>query len=708
MSFKEGWYRTRVDHQRRRFYRYYISPDRYISECFTEPNGQQILLWSTESEAGARVDPVSAEWAWSPPARNDWWDNPAGSQNARLDTPGDHARASRKPTARELAQRAGQACISDADGLSCTKEIHVGIFFDGTNNNMERDKPDDGHSNVVSLFEAHKDDRSTHFAYYIPGVGTRFPEIGELGESADGKAFAAGGENRIHWAMLLVYNAISRAVMNEDLLQKAEMQLIVTRTLATVWRTSSNRRGEIITRLCFDGLQKRLLAKLGQRRPRVIRVNLSVFGFSRGAAEARTFCTWLEQVTRGRIAHADLRLRFLGLFDTVASVGLADSSPIGDGLMDWADDTLGVQWAERCVHFVASHEIRRSFPVSLARATDGSAVTGASEYAYPGAHSDIGGGYCPGDQGKSVGARSKLLAQVPLMDMYFHALNAGVALYTKDKMRPAIKRDFEIHPELDSAFSAYVRWTSMDEKGEDVAQQPKAIVVNRMQRHMQYYWRWRGSKDSDAKFKAMACYQAANAQDRNDLWEAELDWRSDVLAAREAVKKQWHNSSRNLIPAGQNRIDLVAELANTGSVPPEVDVFFDRYVHDSHAGFWLLGPQTKYDKKVFVEEIRRKKRVYDQAMEIVMDPRMVRHHERAIAQANFYRLNRFEQQLIEMNVNAKNEGEFRFPLLTDKDAEEMRENAGFITATTLRLVLGTATRREASGHGQYRRVFAKG
>lgn len=127
------------------------------------------------------------------------------------DIPGDYSREKRKPTARELCQRASHVDPAATDGLQCSKEIHVGIFFDGTNNNMERDRPLLGHSNIVSLFDAHKDDRKTCFRYYIPGVGTPFRQIGETTESDDGKAFATGGESRIYWAMLLVYNAVCAA-----------------------------------------------------------------------------------------------------------------------------------------------------------------------------------------------------------------------------------------------------------------------------------------------------------------------------------------------------------------------------------------------------------------------------------------------------------------------------------------------------------------
>jgi len=45
---------------------------------------------------------------------------------------------------------------------TCHVPLWLGFFFDGTNNHMERDFPK-RHSNVVALFQAHKDARSVDF-----------------------------------------------------------------------------------------------------------------------------------------------------------------------------------------------------------------------------------------------------------------------------------------------------------------------------------------------------------------------------------------------------------------------------------------------------------------------------------------------------------------------------------------------------------------
>ncbi|WP_211208503.1 phospholipase effector Tle1 domain-containing protein, partial [Pseudomonas agarici] len=169
-----------------------------------------------------------------------------------------------------------------------------------TNNNMERDKPRN-HSNVVSLYAAHLDDKETHFAYYLPGVGTPFEQIGELEESSSGKSFAAGGEARIHWAMLEIYNAVHRAFYQTNLFTKGEMKTLVTKELSSFYRRRWD--DQKMQRIFYD-LNKRLNKAILGKRPRITLLHLSVFGFSRGAAQARVFCNWIQQICGGVIGEA--------------------------------------------------------------------------------------------------------------------------------------------------------------------------------------------------------------------------------------------------------------------------------------------------------------------------------------------------------------------------------------------------------------------
>ncbi|MDN8660472.1 hypothetical protein Q0N58_15100, partial [Staphylococcus aureus] len=76
--------------------------------------------------------------------------------------------------------------------------------------------------------------------------------------------------------------------------------------------------------------------------PKLPSIHVSVFGFSRGAAQARTFCNWLKDACdpdsgdQLSLCGIPVQLDFLGIFDTVASVGLASSSLIADGHGNYA------------------------------------------------------------------------------------------------------------------------------------------------------------------------------------------------------------------------------------------------------------------------------------------------------------------------------------------------------------------------------------
>jgi Uncharacterized alpha/beta hydrolase domain (DUF2235) len=709
-NFNAGWYSVKKYANGNRFCLYFRNAEFYTAKCTVDSNGRQFLVWQDPGGPTGPGQPgrwlPSYEYLPNAPA-DDWWDNPRTSAKYEPKNPGDFSRSARISTAKELSQRAGATNAADASGLCCTKEIHVGVFFDGTNNNMDRDRPDKGHSNVVTLYDAHKDDKKEFFRYYIPGVGTRFAAIGEEAESNhDGNTFAAGGEARIHFGMLQVFNAVCRAATASDLLTPAEMKSLVTSTfggLGTLWRWGDDKMVSV-----FRGLDARLLKAVEGKRPKVTKVNVSVIGFSRGAAQARSFAQWIQQATGGSVGGAAFSLRFLGIFDTVASVALADSSPVGgSGFMDWANGTMGIAGVERTAHFVAAHEIRRSFPLSTARA-GGVWPSGVKEYVYPGAHSDVGGGYSPGDQGKATSGRSALLAQIPLNDMYHEALNAAVKVRTKPELPAVVQADFAIDPSLDKAFSDYAAWTTLYNEKQNVAESGGA-PENRMHYHTQLYWRWRAHVSPDGTFKALSSYTNAGGQDKTDLWEAELDWRRDVATAQAAEQPNYDyvptlagpiRSADKRSHANALQHDILNQVGKAADVPAPVSDFFDRHVHDSHAGFWMLGPRTKLEKKQLITEIKDKQAEHERLLKLAAEQGNPGRARNFRNQASYYELNQFEQRVVA--ADAASPGSM--PVFTDADAAELRGRAGVMTSATLAL-MGTATRREAAGHGRYRRIF---
>ena len=124
-------------------------------------------------------------------------------------------------------------------------------------------------------------------------------------------------------------------------------------------------------------------------------------------------------------------------------------------------------WVRRCVHMVAAHEVRGSFPLDAYRGDCRSAL----QMVYPGVHSDIGGGYLVGEQGKGfAGGRAAdpaKLSQLPLVAMYNEAVAAGVPLsvHSEGLIRQA-KDAFNIDPALSRAYAGYIDAVGGSSRGE--------------------------------------------------------------------------------------------------------------------------------------------------------------------------------------------------------------------------------------------------
>lgn len=451
------------------------------------------------------------------------------------------------------------AARGEADpGKPCAKALHLSLCFDGTNNH----EPSDSTavplctSNVARLFHASLGrtgqaiDKGFH-AYYSPGVGTVFPDIKEYTPSQLGLIGAKGGENRINWMLTRLIAAL-RATLTP------QKPLLLSETQSLVEAMSSNWAGNVLSggllekgeRKREDALRQKieeLASELTRRRaagqkPEILAMRLYVYGFSRGAAQARTFANWLQSLTRMqttdgsteyRFAGLPLSIEFLGLFDTVAAVGLADSAPFAAGHMSWADGTMRLpdedtrlpddqRFLRRCVHLVSAHEQRASFPLDSIRRRERSADgspdhsrpsryrADTAEYVYPGMHSDVGGGYPPGDQGKALGGQGELLSQIPLHHMYREAFKAGAPLQVPPlalgeyeewrKMDSTTADEFALTEKLITRFNT---WQAQAQPGplEQVMERESALITGwRIDRYAggidkQGFYRHRRGKD---------------------------------------------------------------------------------------------------------------------------------------------------------------------------------------------------------------------
>ncbi|HBS5677114.1 hypothetical protein [Klebsiella sp. 141240] len=107
-------------------------------------------------------------------------------------------------------------------GFTCARSLHISFFFDGTGNNENNDtkRANPIHpTNIAKLFHAAYPpgaESDGYFSYYMPGVGTAFPEIGEMDYSDAGLKYATGGENRINWALLMLADALMFSLSKKE------------------------------------------------------------------------------------------------------------------------------------------------------------------------------------------------------------------------------------------------------------------------------------------------------------------------------------------------------------------------------------------------------------------------------------------------------------------------------------------------------------
>lgn len=511
----------------------------------------------------------------------------------------------------------------------CTDVVHLAFFFDGTGNNRDADTELKKWSNVARLFDSARDEPD-HAIYrtYISGVGTRFN--GKMGWVKTAWTWTQDGKlgNGIG------YGGDIRLDEGEDQLNFALVNALMTNA------SKANNEVKKIAKENEGKGFKKLNEVLGKHR--LIKfINISVFGFSRGAALARAFTNRLLEKCQpdGRggltLEGYPVRLVFLGVFDTVASFGL----PRKNLTLPWSVRDLRVADAvERCVHFVAGHELRHSFPVDLIRQR-GQHSCSMLEKVYPGVHSDVGGGYETDKQ-----ARSDNLARIPLCDMSSEALGSGVRLFNLAELKKInifIYKRFEVETATKTAYDYYC--AKVGATG--------GTIESQVQKHMSAFYSYRGSierkkchsesrlsnaarvatakaemtsaragtealmkkplldkQDVDAFTAAEAKYQQAQEryiqvmkeQDRLNI--ADEDIATEAKAMELAVKngsemKMWYGAYKFSYPSHAWMVSAWKSEASQ-----KLCDFFEHYVHDSRTDFLSGNEPSSYFAKRGIEE----------------------------------------------------------------------------------------------------------
>jgi hypothetical protein len=555
-------------------------------------------------------------------------------------------------------------------GEACKTNLFFGFFFDGTKNNYRKveDEQTKNYSNVARLYDCYpgagvpgvlpssrdwKDEnlRYTHFfKVYIPGVATPFPEVKDSGKDAEerfGAAFGRYGQRRIVWALVQAINNIHRYFLKAPLVKDEELNHLLNfvelnKEARRFMSYSSStpplgvRTGDRVARGEFERILRRLhtivsphwpnkqTGKCEKSDPGIVKsIYVSVFGFSRGATEARVFTNWLRSLCQldakilGNqedsltLGGFHVQFDFLGLFDTVASIGSANTTGmILDGHGAWADaeESLRVPAGIQCLHLVAAHELRRSFPVDSISVGGNVLPYGCEEIVVPGVHSDIGGGYCPKEQGKGIDPEGgDMLSRIPLLVMYKGARLKGVPLKLEVADEIA-KSKFVLSTEALDSFNAYIRYCK-------VTTGPIHQIM-REQARLQMMWRIVRTVSGRSPLQDTPSFLRATTFEKNDLFSAADEFEVEIEAFRSWLEERGRFFKPRTQPPGfknghEDEWEEIATWWGKWDVPSkEVLHFFDEYVHDSRAWFKLRGEDNEEDMhKKLKEWVRRRKDV---------------------------------------------------------------------------------------------------
>jgi hypothetical protein len=551
-------------------------------------------------------------------------------------------------------------------GKSCENNLFLGFFFDGTRNNYalsEEAKGRNTHSNVARLFDAYPgkpfaplrvlgkgvawDDEAqypNYFRIYTPGVGTPFEEVNDTGEQGtpvltdggSGAAFARWGERRLIWALSQAINAVHLYFKKETLLKPQDIKELMSKLTLDGRQLKAaplyvDLGRAATTKAHLEQLLVRLHQSIKSHMPKAVtgqdpkvdpgivkHIYVSAFGFSRGAAAARAYTNWflalceldakLNKTTGYTLGGFPVTFDFLGIFDTVASVGAASITPGKHGHDAWADAerSLRVPPDVKCFHLVSGHEVRRCFPLDSI-SINGAMAAGHREVVMPGVHSDVGGGYAPTEQGRGSDPEgADMLSRIALALMYKEARLNGAPLKL-ERARTLTKGRFKVNPSVIHALNDYLSMCPVKEGN------LQAIMHDQTR----LYLLWR--KDCMGRLASMPSVKKADQVDQNDLISADQEFQDEVAVFERWMRQPMVSAPQEYCPKPEMGICVDVEVLRhnlpalsgpgvdeerlkeweeikgfwqQGKVAPQVAHLFMHHVHDSRAWFKLLGTEA--------------------------------------------------------------------------------------------------------------------
>nr|WP_314543664.1 DUF2235 domain-containing protein [uncultured Massilia sp.] len=549
---------------------------------------------------------------------------------------------------------------------ACRTNLFFGFFFDGTKNNYELAEKTRDHSNVARLYDCYPgqgvpdvlpktadwDEKkfANFFRVYVPGVASPFKQVHDSGQGFEqslGASAGRQGQARIIWALIQAVNNVHRYFLNSPLVRQSEIDSHINRICLDKISRLMMKKGPapdgkyslsllntpspMVALQVFGLMLNKLQCALALHRPdhktgRIAKIEpaivktiyISIFGFSRGASEARAFLNWLRSLCEldARIAGKEgemslggfrVEFDFLGLFDTVASVGLASTTGNFNGHRAWADteDSLRVPNGVKCLHLIAAHEPRRSFPVDSV-SVNGILPATCMEIIVPGAHSDVGGGYCPCEQGKGLDAGGgDMLSRIPLIMMYKEARVNGVP-FKLELASVATKEKFSVQKRTITAFNSYLASCRLKEG-------PMHLLMRENMRKM-IEWRFFRRLSGRNSIENSSCFVRTSNFFKNDLSSSAREFEEEIAEFNTWVKRK--GAVFKPSPQGpgfrhghEGEWEEIATWWDKLIEPtPDVQQFFDDYVHDSRASFKLSPIDNEKAMHGYLQQLVRLKR----------------------------------------------------------------------------------------------------
>ncbi len=475
----------------------------------------------------------------------------------------------------------------DRLGVDCRQILDIGFFFDGMGRNLDQDLHQDRVSNIGKVFLAHfwqQDDREnlSFRKHYYSGLGTPF--AASLSENLAGMAHRVPDEAETTRDARLRDGALEAAGEAASGGRQGRWWEVFGRTfkgsLTRPWnwikqaRDSAVRTGaealapirdnSLAANLLMSGSHTRQSSAIRDFRQSVqdvkqnsqlplAQIRVSVFGFDFGAAMAKAFVRELldevcEQEGNGyRFEDAEVRLVFAGLFDCV------DRTHPEMGPLDWFHPLTPVldgggplhPDCQRALHLIAAHErrfYRRCRPL-------GGRNPQWREELCPGISEDIGGGLVADEQKASAE-----LSRAALHRMYRQAIRAGVPFPSLESLR---ERDamtaqlFELNDQIEG-YSLLTLATHYQRQTRDY----RSPTAENFRVHTLIYLAWLSQRYRDYRdtlailegredelpnryYNRTLGAVVASVTSRREQWGLEEAERSEIDAARDALRQTW-------------------------------------------------------------------------------------------------------------------------------------------------------------------------